>query len=97
MPSPILPKGSKVLVTGVNGFIASHIANQLLEDGYHVRGTVRSEIRGKPLLDYFESRYGEGKFETVIIPDITQKKAFKDALAGTALFTLQRFVKINLN
>lgn len=31
-----------VLVTGVGGFCASHIAKQLLERGYRVRGTVRS-------------------------------------------------------
>ncbi|KAF8894219.1 hypothetical protein CPB84DRAFT_1783007 [Gymnopilus junonius] len=30
-----------VLITGVTGFIASHIADQLLERGYRVRGTAR--------------------------------------------------------
>lgn len=32
----------KILVTGVSGFIAKHIALQLLERGYEVRGTVRT-------------------------------------------------------
>lgn len=31
-----------VLVTGASGFIASHIIKQLQEQGYKVRGTVRS-------------------------------------------------------
>jgi dihydroflavonol-4-reductase len=31
-----------VLVTGATGFIGSHIIRDLLADGYHVRGTVRS-------------------------------------------------------
>ena len=32
-----------VLVTGASGFIATHLIQQLLEQGrYHVRGTVRS-------------------------------------------------------
>ncbi|KAJ7813126.1 NAD-P-binding protein [Mycena olivaceomarginata] len=32
-----------VLVTGVTGFIASHIAKELLEDGFIVRGTARGD------------------------------------------------------
>ncbi len=32
----------KVLVTGISGFIAKHVALQLLEQGYEVRGTVRA-------------------------------------------------------
>lgn len=32
-----------ILATGVNGFIASHVVSQLLEAGYHVLGTVRSD------------------------------------------------------
>jgi dihydroflavonol-4-reductase len=30
-----------VLVTGASGFIAIHCIIQLLEQGYHVRGTLR--------------------------------------------------------
>ena len=30
-----------ILVTGANGYIASHLVKQLLEAGYRVRGTVR--------------------------------------------------------
>lgn len=32
----------KVLVTGISGFIAKHVALQLLQAGYEVRGTVRA-------------------------------------------------------
>ncbi|KAH6904568.1 hypothetical protein BKA70DRAFT_1373387 [Coprinopsis sp. MPI-PUGE-AT-0042] len=35
--------GKLVLVTGVTGFIAGHIADHLLQAGYHVRGTARGE------------------------------------------------------
>lgn len=31
-----------MLITGVSGYIASHVAKLLLEDGYQVKGTVRS-------------------------------------------------------
>lgn len=35
-------KNAKVLVTGVTGFVGSHVAQQLLLHGYQVKGTVRS-------------------------------------------------------
>ncbi len=34
-----------VLLTGASGYIAKHIALQLLEAGYYVRGSVRSAAR----------------------------------------------------
>ncbi|KAL4915456.1 hypothetical protein BDW62DRAFT_203641 [Aspergillus aurantiobrunneus] len=36
-----LPKGSRVLVTGANGYIAFHV-DQMLALGYTVKGTVRA-------------------------------------------------------
>ena len=33
----------KVLLTGISGWIAKHIAIELLNDGYEVLGTVRNE------------------------------------------------------
>lgn len=60
-----LPLGSRVLVTGANGFIASHIVDKLLRMGYMVRGTIRE---AKPWLhEMFEQKYGMGVFETVTI------------------------------
>lgn len=40
-----------VLLTGASGYIAKHIALQLLEAGYHVRGTLRSLSRGAEVAD----------------------------------------------
>ena len=37
--------GQKVLVTGVSGYIGLHCAAELLEQGYSVRGTLRSAAR----------------------------------------------------
>jgi hypothetical protein len=34
-----IPQDSLVLVTGVNSYIANHVADQLMEAGYRVRGT----------------------------------------------------------
>ncbi len=38
-----------VLLTGASGYIAKHIALELLQVGYHVRG--RSDGRGAPIGD----------------------------------------------
>ncbi|RAH50395.1 aldehyde reductase II [Aspergillus brunneoviolaceus CBS 621.78] len=62
----VIPPGSLILVTGANGYIASHTIDILLHRGYKVRGTVRT---AKPWLDsYFAERYGEGRYESIIIP-----------------------------
>ncbi|KAJ7654095.1 NAD-P-binding protein [Mycena polygramma] len=46
-----IEKGSLVLVTGTNGFIASHVVDQLLAKGYNVRGTSRSADKSKWLYE----------------------------------------------
>ncbi|KAL8764586.1 MAG: hypothetical protein Q9194_006959 [Teloschistes cf. exilis] len=45
--TPALEPGELVLVTGVNGYIGSHIAYELLKRGYMVRGTVRDASKGE--------------------------------------------------
>ena len=66
---PTVQPGSKVLVSGANGFIAMWVVRTLLEKGYAVRGTVRSQERGQHLTDTFKE-YGD-KFELVVVKDIT--------------------------
>jgi hypothetical protein len=79
-----LPKGSLILVTGANGFVASHVVDRLLEDGFNVRGSVRSEAKGKWLHQVFGSKYGKGRFETIIVPDMQANGAFDAAVKGVA-------------
>lgn len=67
---PAVPPGSKVLVSGANGFIAVWVVRDLLERGYSVRGTVRSEGKATHIRKLFES-YGD-KFEVAIVSDITK-------------------------
>ncbi|KAK4069195.1 hypothetical protein Trihar35433_5774 [Trichoderma harzianum] len=77
-----IPPGSLVLVTGANGYIASHIVNELLELGFKVRGTVREE---KPWLDrFFEEKYGKGRFESIVVRAMEDDKAFALAAAGAS-------------
>ncbi|EED21148.1 NAD dependent epimerase/dehydratase, putative [Talaromyces stipitatus ATCC 10500] len=76
-PTTLHP-GERVLVTGANSYLASNIIDLLLSLGYHVRGTIRAE---KPWLDeYFTSKYGTGKFESVIVPDVTHKESLVKVL-----------------
>ena len=71
-----------MLVTGANGYIASHIIDVLLAQGYIVRGTVRNEK--KWLNEYFDKKYGTGRFETSTVPVIEKDSAFDEAVKGVA-------------
>ncbi len=82
----VLEKGSLVVVTGVNGNIASHIADQLIKAGYRVRGTVRSKARGAWVVDHFDKKYGPGKIELAEVPDMSAEGAFNDAVVGASGF-----------
>ncbi|KAJ3991934.1 D-lactaldehyde dehydrogenase [Lentinula boryana] len=77
---PIVPTGSKVLVTGANGFVAAWVIRMLLEKGYKVRGTIRSEGKGVYLKKIF-AEYGDN-FELVVVEDITKDGAFDNAIEG---------------
>ncbi|KAJ8508034.1 hypothetical protein ONZ45_g9655 [Pleurotus djamor] len=68
----------KVLVTGANGFIARWVVRTLLDEGYTVRGTVRSEEKGKALRKSYGA-YGS-KFETAVVQDIAEDGAFDEAV-----------------
>ncbi|CAL1709336.1 unnamed protein product [Somion occarium] len=76
---PIANSG-KVLATGANGYIAIWVVKALLEQGYSVRGTVRSESKGTHLKERFKS-YGD-KLEVVVVEDITKEGAFDEAVKG---------------
>jgi nucleoside-diphosphate-sugar epimerase len=81
-----LPEGSLVVVSGANGFIASHVVDQLIQAGYRVRGTVRSLGRAAWVKDYFSEKYGADKIELVEVPDMGAPSAFDRVVAGAAGF-----------
>ena len=66
---PAITEG-KVLVTGINGFIAGWIAKELLEQGFSVRGTVRSLDKAAPIAEALGS-YSD-RLEFVSVEDITK-------------------------
>ena len=61
-----------VLLTGASGYIAKHIALQLLEAGYHVRGTVRSLSRGAEVTE-------------AVRPHLSDPSSLEDRLTFVAL------------
>lgn len=81
---PAIPKESLVLVTGVNGYIASHIAEQLLEHGYRVRGTVRDAYKADYMHALFDEKYGgeDAAFEVQIVKDMATDGAFDEVMKG---------------
>lgn len=79
-----IPQGSTVLVTGANGLLGSHIANQFLQHGFKVRGVVRNATKHSWLADRFHQNYGPDRFELWGIPDIAVEGAFDEAIKGVA-------------
>ena len=77
-----IPEDSLILVTGVTGFIGSHIANELLKRGYRVRGTARDAEKARWINELFEGNFGKGRFETVIVSDMSTPGAYDEAVKG---------------
>jgi nucleoside-diphosphate-sugar epimerase len=89
---------STVLITGVNGFIGSHVARRFLNSGHRVRGLARSTS---------DLRYLNGLDIDLFTGDITDKPSLLQACAGAEIVvhvagfasdwgSIQTFRKINL-
>ncbi|KAF5007193.1 hypothetical protein FDECE_6455 [Fusarium decemcellulare] len=83
---PAVPFGSWVVVSGVTGFIGSHVADQTLAAGYKVRGTTRNLEKGAWAKEYFKNKYGSENFELVQVPDMAAEGAFDKAVGGASGF-----------
>jgi nucleoside-diphosphate-sugar epimerase len=82
--NPAIPAGDLILITGVNGFIASHVANQCLAAGYRVRGTTRDTNKNAWISTFFSAKYGPGNFELVKVENMTDDGAFDQSVQGCA-------------
>ena len=79
---PAVSAPSKVLVSGANGYIAVWVVRTLLDRGFSVRGTVRSESKIPHLKKVFKDEFEKGLLEVVVVPDITVSGAFDEAVKG---------------
>ncbi|KAL9480907.1 hypothetical protein ACSS6W_005693 [Trichoderma asperelloides] len=80
-----IPKGSVVLVTGLTGYIATHVAQELFSQGYKVRGTVRDPVKASWLKDeVFSAEHAAGNLELVQVSDLGAPNAFGAAIKGVA-------------
>lgn len=71
------PPAGTVLLTGANGFVASHILAGLVERNYHIVATVRSEKKGQEIIKLHPE--WESNITFVYIPDITTAGAYDEA------------------
>ena len=65
-----------ILVTGINGYIGSHIGQHLLQKGYSVRGTVRSIQKTQRLLEGAYKNYSS-QLEVLEVPDMQMERLMK--------------------
>ncbi|KAL8276994.1 hypothetical protein RQP46_010629 [Phenoliferia psychrophenolica] len=81
MPGAVVPS-SLILLTGASGFLAVHIATQLLERGFRVRGTVRSADKGAFLDALIAKSEHAANWSWVIVEDVEREGAFDEAVKG---------------
>jgi dihydroflavonol-4-reductase len=71
-----------VLVTGASGFIALHCVVQLLQQGYQVRGTVRSADRESEVRDAVRRQVEADDRLSFAHTDLNSDDGWPDAVAG---------------
>ncbi|KAH6972000.1 hypothetical protein EDB80DRAFT_834326 [Ilyonectria destructans] len=75
----------RVLLTGGNGFIASHILDVLLNNGHSVTITVRTKEKGDRVLARCKNST-KAEISVFVIPDFTTRGAFDECLQSNTSF-----------
>ncbi|MEP1231129.1 MAG: NAD-dependent epimerase/dehydratase family protein [Litorimonas sp.] len=70
----------RVLITGITGFIASHVAQRLLEKGYAVRGTVRNVAKGQKVVDNLAAKGVDVSKLELVSANLEMDAAWSDAV-----------------
>lgn len=73
---------AQVLVTGISGFIAKHVALQLLQAGHDVVGTVRDTSKADPVKDTLVRHGAEHNKIRFVEADLTRDDGWAEAVAG---------------
>ena len=74
--------GEQVLVTGISGFIAQHIALDLLRRGYAVRGTVRNSDRIDDVRNLLQKSGADVSLLSFAEADLTSDANWREATTG---------------
>ncbi|MEM7486499.1 MAG: aldehyde reductase [Bacteroidota bacterium] len=77
-----MDKNNKVLLTGVTGFLGSHIAIQLLNKGYTVIGTLRDMKRASRLKEIISGYLSSTENLSFIEADLMDNHIWKEATKG---------------
>ncbi|KAJ5111613.1 methylglyoxal reductase (NADPH-dependent) gre2 [Penicillium argentinense] len=75
----------RVLLTGGNGFLASHILDLLLARGHSVVTTVRSHEKAEQIRERYPYT-STTHLEVILVPDFTSPGAFDECFKSDALF-----------
>jgi len=71
-----------VLVTGASGYIGLHAIKQLLDQGYSVRGTVRSLKRESEIREALSKSGSKSQMLTLVEADLLQDRGWDEAVEG---------------
>ncbi len=77
-----MSNGDRVLLTGLSGFVARHVAVAALQVGYRIRGTVRSQAKGQEALDAIRQAGVDPSDVEVVEADLTDDANWSTAASG---------------
>ncbi|EAW22247.1 uncharacterized protein NFIA_009260 [Aspergillus fischeri NRRL 181] len=75
---------ARVLLTGGNGFLGSHVLGLLLDRGYSVVTTVRSLEKAEQIRECHHLHASTTQLRVIIVPDFTSAGAFDECFKSDA-------------
>ena len=71
-----------ILITGLSGFIARHVALAFLDKGYAVRGTARSAAKAQKTIESLAAQGADTSRISIVEADLEADKGWKEAVQG---------------